>query len=120
MRSPFTSTSMPIGRNPSSSIRPANSSAVTIHGPRVVAKSLPLAGPSRTFISRAWMSRADQSLKIVYPKMWPAASSGDRSRPSEPATPPMTAPTSSSKSRRSVFGGRTSAPVAMIECGFVK
>ena len=57
---------------------------MTIHGPSVVAKSLPFAGPRRTFISRAWTSRADQSLKIVYPKMWPAASPGDRSRPSEP------------------------------------
>ena len=76
MRSPLTSTSITIGRNPSSSIRPANSSAVTIQGPRVVAKSLPFAGPRRTFISRPWMSRADQSLKIVYPKTWPAASAG--------------------------------------------
>ena len=30
-----------------------------------VAKSLPLAGPSPTCISRPWMSRADQSLRIV-------------------------------------------------------
>ncbi len=43
----------------------ASSSAVTIQGPIEVAKSLPLAGPRPTCISRDWMSRADQSLKIV-------------------------------------------------------
>ena len=44
MRSPLTNTSMAIGRKPSSSTSRSNSSAVTIHGPSVVPKSLPLAG----------------------------------------------------------------------------
>ena len=35
--------------------------AVTTHGPMVVSKSLPLEGPSLSFISLPWMSRADQS-----------------------------------------------------------
>ena len=35
------------------------------HGPNELAKSLPLAGPSRTAVSSRWRSRADQSLKIV-------------------------------------------------------
>ena len=38
---------------------------MTIHGPSVVPKSLPFAGPRRTFISRACRSRADQSFMIV-------------------------------------------------------
>jgi hypothetical protein len=40
-------------------------SAVVRHGPSEVAKSLPNAGPMPTAISRNWMSRALQSLKIV-------------------------------------------------------
>ena len=42
----------------------ASSSGVTIHGPIVVAKSLPLAGPSRTVVSSRWRSRADQSSRM--------------------------------------------------------
>ena len=42
--------------------RPRSSSGVTIHGPIVIAKSLPFAGPSRTVDSSRWRSRADQSL----------------------------------------------------------
>ena len=38
--------------------------------------------------------------------MWDAAASGVRFAPSDPATPPMTTASSSSKSRRSVTGGR--------------
>ena len=45
----------------------ASSSGVTSHGPIELAKSLPLAGPSRTVVSSRWRSRADQSLKIVKP-----------------------------------------------------
>jgi hypothetical protein len=52
-------------RNPSASRYGSSSSAVTIHGPSVPAKSLPLAGPRFTFISRDCRSRADQSLKMV-------------------------------------------------------
>ena len=52
-------------RKPSASRYGSSSSAVTIHGPRVVAKSLPLAGPRPTCISRPWRSRADQSFMIV-------------------------------------------------------
>ena len=40
-------------------------SAVVRQGPSDVAKSLPSPGPRPTFISRNWMSRALQSLKIV-------------------------------------------------------
>ena len=43
----------------------ASSSGVTSHGPNVLAKSLPLAGPSRTTVSSRCRSRADQSSKIV-------------------------------------------------------
>ena len=43
----------------------SNSSAVVRQGPSEVAKSLPNAGPMPTDISRNWMSRALQSLKIV-------------------------------------------------------
>ncbi len=93
---------------------------MVIQGPSVVAKSLPLHGPSRTCISRDCTSRADQSLKIVYPKMCAPASAGESDAPSLPGTAPMTAPTSSSKSSRSVAGGSTVAPEPIIECGFVK
>jgi hypothetical protein len=51
-------------------------SAVVMAGPMEVAKSLPNAGPIPTFISWNWMSRALQSLKIVYPAMQLSASSG--------------------------------------------
>ena len=47
-----------------------------------VAKSLPFAGPSPTFISSRWRSRADQSFITVNPPIAPSA--------------PMTAATSSS------------------------
>jgi hypothetical protein len=50
---------------PSSMNDDASSSAVTTHGPIEVAKSLPLAGPMPTCISRACRSRADQSVRIV-------------------------------------------------------
>jgi hypothetical protein len=36
-----------------------------MQGPSDVAKSFPLAGPSRTDISLRWMSRADQSFISV-------------------------------------------------------
>ena len=65
MSSPFTYTSARTARKPSSSRNGASSSAVTIHGPSDVPKSLPFAGPRRTFISRACRSRADQSFMIV-------------------------------------------------------
>ena len=63
-------------------LRPSNSSGVTRIGPRLVAKSLPFAGPSPTFISLRWTSRADQSFMTVNPPMPPSA--------------PITAATSSS------------------------
>src|ERR1019366_5288811 len=43
---------------------PATSSGVTSQGPIELAKSLPLAGPSRTAVSSRWRSRALQSLRI--------------------------------------------------------
>ncbi len=61
---------------------PSNSSAVTSTGPKLVAKSLALAGPSPTRISLRWMSRADQSFITVKPPICPSA--------------PITAATSSS------------------------
>ena len=42
--------------------------------------------------------------------MWDAAASGVRFAPSEPSTPPITTASSSSKSSRSVTGGRTGSP----------
>ncbi len=42
-----------------------NSSGVTSHGPRLVAKSLAFAGPSPIFNSRSWTSRALQSFMIM-------------------------------------------------------
>src|SRR6478752_6706029 len=48
-------------RKPSASRQSSSSSAVTTHGPMVVAKSLPFDGPSFSDISLPWMSRADQS-----------------------------------------------------------
>ena len=57
----------------------ASSSGVTSHGPNELAKSLPLAGPSRTAVSSRWRSRADQSLKIVKPPIASSARSGGRS-----------------------------------------
>jgi len=43
----------------------SNSSGVVMQGPIELAKSLPRPGPRLTSISRNWMSRALQSLKIV-------------------------------------------------------
>ena len=65
-RSPPTRTSLTLtvisrSRKPSASRQPSSSSAVTTQGPIVVAKSLPLDGPSLSFISLPWTSRADQS-----------------------------------------------------------
>ena len=54
----------------------ASSSGVTSHGPIELAKSLPLAGPSRTVVSSRWRSRADQSLRIVKPPIASSASAG--------------------------------------------
>jgi hypothetical protein len=71
---------------------------VTMHGPRAFAKSLPFAGPSHALISRAWMSRAEKSLRMVNPKMYLPASSMDTSRPRLPTT----IASSSSKSTRLV------------------
>ena len=65
----------------------ASSSGVTSHGPNELAKSLPLAGPSRTAVSSRWRSRADQSLKIVYPPIASSARSGARSPPACPRRP---------------------------------
>src|SRR5919107_265001 len=91
-----------------------SSSGVTSQGPIVVAKSLPLAGPSPLRISRRWMSRADQSLTTRYPAMWSPARSGVRSRPSRPTT----TPTSSSKSSACESGGAaTGSPEPTIACG---
>src|SRR5690606_27162694 len=64
-RSPLIHASARTARKPSSSRYGSSSSAVTIHGPSVMPKSLPFAGPRRTFISRACRSRADQSFIIV-------------------------------------------------------
>ena len=44
-------------------------SSVTTHGEIVVAKLLPRCGPSGWY-SKAWMSRADQSLSSTTPKTW--------------------------------------------------
>ena len=52
---------------------PSNSSGVTTTGPRLVAKSFPFAGPSPTFISARWRSRADQSFMTVKPAIRPSA-----------------------------------------------
>ena len=50
----------------------SSSSGVTSTGPSVVTESLPFVGPSRTCISANWRSRADQSMRIVYPAMYDA------------------------------------------------
>ena len=55
-------------------------SAVTRQGPIDVAKSLPNAGPMPTDISRNCISRALQSLKMVYPTMASSACSGVASK----------------------------------------
>ena len=47
--------------------RQAGSPIVVIHGPMPNAKSLHFCGPIPIPISRAWMSRAEKSLKIVSP-----------------------------------------------------
>ena len=52
-----------------------SASSVTTHGEIVVAKLLPRYGPSGWY-SKAWMSRADQSLSSTTPKTWRSASSG--------------------------------------------
>ena len=54
-----------IGRNQVRAVAMSNSSGVVMHGPIELAKSLPRPGPRLTSISRNWMSRALQSLKIV-------------------------------------------------------
>lgn len=53
----------------------SRASGVTTQGEMVVAKDLPLKGPSGT-ISKPWMSRADQSLSRTKPKMYERADSG--------------------------------------------
>ena len=58
---PLTRTDIARSRKPSPSRRWSTSSAVTTQGPMVVAKSLPLLGPSLSDISRPCTSRADQS-----------------------------------------------------------
>ena len=70
----------------------SGSPIVVIHGPIPNAKSLHFCGPIPMPISRAWMSRAEKSLKIVRPKSRSSAWSGVRLRP----VPPTTRPSSSS------------------------
>ena len=74
--------SSPLTRAIIVALDPSNSSTVTRIGPRLVAKSLPFAGPSPTLISARCRSRADQSFMTVKPPMRPSA--------------PITAATSSS------------------------
>jgi hypothetical protein len=76
--SPLTSTDMEIGRNPSPSWRSSNSSAVSIHGPSVLTKSLLLHVPRLTFISRRCRSLADQSLNTVHGRLWQNEGAGRR------------------------------------------
>ena len=64
--SPFTRATISRPRSPSSS-------GVTSTGPRLVAKSLPFAGPRPTAISIFWRSRADQSFMTVKPAIRPSA-----------------------------------------------
>ena len=65
--------SSPFTRATISAPEPSSSSTVTSTGPRLVAKSLPFAGPSPTAISARWRSRADQSFMIVKPPISPSA-----------------------------------------------
>ena len=64
--------SSPLTRAVITAAEPSNSSAVTSTGPRLVAKSLALAGPSPIRISARWMSRADQSFITVNPPICPS------------------------------------------------
>ena len=80
---------------------------MTINGPRLVAKSLALAGPRPTVTSPACTSRADQSFISVKPASSPPA--------------PITAASSSSKSRARVASGRgTGSPGPKIAAGLEK
>ena len=65
--------SSPFTRATITALEPSNSSGVTTTGPSDVAKSLPFAGPSPTFISRRWRSRADQSFITVNPPIRPSS-----------------------------------------------
>ena len=65
--------SSPLTRAVITALVPSNSSGVTTTGPSEVAKSLPFAGPSPTFISSRWRSRADQSFITVKPPICPSA-----------------------------------------------
>ena len=76
-----------------------------------MAKSLPLAGPSPTRISRRWISRADQSFMIVYPKMCPRPRPGrDRGRADpRPPRPPARNRGPGSQPAQSVASGPTTS-----------
>ena len=65
--------SSPFTRATIVAFEPSSSSGVTTTGPRLVAKSFPLAGPRPTFISVRWRSRADQSFMTVKPPIRPSA-----------------------------------------------
>ena len=80
---------------------------MTSLGPRLVAKSLPFAGPRPTVISSRWTSRALQSFISVKPAISPSA--------------PITAAISSSKSSMSRRAGRaTGSPGPRIDAGLEK
>ena len=108
MRSPLTSTSMPIGRKPSASM--AVVELVGGDDPRTEGRGEVLA--LRRAEAHLHLAALDVAGRPVVEDRVPEDVAGgvaraSRSRPSEPATPPITAPTSSSKSSRSVCGGRT-------------
>ena len=81
----------------------------------MVANDLPRNGP-RGWYSHAWMSRADQSLTSTRPNTWSIASATGTARPGADGTP-ITVPTSSSMSSRSLGPNTTSSPTRRCPAG---
>src|SRR5690606_41981122 len=76
----------------------SNAASGTTHGEMDVANDLPRKGPSGTY-SKAWISRADQSLTSTTPNTCSAKDEIGTGVPRDEGTP-TTKPTSASMSRR--------------------